>query len=128
MKETLSKQSTSSNARLVSQWRMHRQWTQQMPMPERPMQQIKAPQMSMTNATLNANAQGAKDTSKTPPMSEWLVQRKVIMQVKYLLEREKTKTTTKWSKKNNNGNIDRTTADYTIIMNKHKNSLIQPFN
>ena len=40
----------------------------------------------------------------------------------------KNKNKNKWSKKNNNGNIGRTTADYTIIMNKHKNSLIQPFN
>ena len=32
---------------LVSQRRMHRQWSHQMPVPKRPIQQIKAPQMSI---------------------------------------------------------------------------------
>ena len=45
------------------------------------MQQIKAPQMSMTNATLNANAQGPMHHIETPAMSERLVQRKVNMKV-----------------------------------------------
>ena len=67
---------------LVSQRRMHRQWGHQMPVPKRPIQQIKAPQMSIRPTQRSKPMpKGPMHHIKTPPMSEGLVQCKVNIKV-----------------------------------------------